>query len=288
MKQVHTMHRIVLIVFMFCFVFSLSANPAMAAQVFKIGIMQAQAGAAKKYAPLETYLEKKGVTVKFLPVASYRNAATLFARGDVDAMFSGSAVAGVFILKGLATPLVRPVDTQGRSTYWAVVIGRRGGQPFNARSADYFAGKKVAFPALASSGEFFFKSLPGAADANVTTIIAANHQDALEKLSRGEVDYAILKNMVWDSLQQKYPAFEKLGQDPGQNPNDTLIVSKKTAAETTKAVLTALIAVENDPEAAAVREGLGIRNFTITSANDFTSTLDLLKRAGVTAQYEFK
>lgn len=288
MKLAHTTQRLAILCFMFLFVCTLSATPAAAAPVFKIGIMQAQTGSAKKFAPLESYMKTKGVTVKFLPVATYANAATLFDRGDIDGMFSGSAVAGVFILKGLAMPLVRPVDNQGRSTYWAVVIGRKGGQPFTARSAGYFAGKTVAYPALASSGEFFFKSLPDAAETKVTTVIAANHQDALEKLTRGEVDFAILKNSVWDSLQEKYPAFVKLGQDPGQNPNDTLIVSKKTDNETIKAVVTALIAVENDPAAAAVREAMGIKGFIMTSTNDFSSTLGLLKRAGITPQYNFK
>lgn len=270
------------------FASSLLAGGASAAQPFKIGIMQAQAGTAKKFAPLESYLAGKGGEVKFVPIANYPTAAKLFSRRDIDGMFSGSAVAGILILKGSATPLVRPVDPQGRSKYWAVVIGRKGGAAFTARQADYFAGKKVAFPGLASAGDFFFKSLQGAAEVNVTTVIAANHEEALEKLSRGEVDYAIVKNTVWEALQGKYPDFALLGQDPAQNPHDTLIVAKGTGAETSKALSVALMGIEADPHAAEVRLSLGIKGFTVTSPADFSTTLGLLKRAGVTAQYEFK
>jgi len=81
------------------------------AGVFKVGIMQAQAGAAKKYAPLETYLLNENIQVKFVPFNTYKEAAQLFAKGDVDGMFSGSGVAGAFILKGLAKPLVRAALT---------------------------------------------------------------------------------------------------------------------------------------------------------------------------------
>lgn len=258
-----------------------------AAETFRIGIMQAQTGVAKKYAPLEAYLLNKNIHVKFVPFTDYVNAAEMFDHGSVDGMFSGSGVAGAFLIKGVANPLVRPVDTLGRSTYWAVIIARKGTPPFNDTAA-YFSGKKVTYSAIASSGEFFYRAIPGIDKINSQTIIAANHQDALDKLNRGEADFAIIKNMVWDSLKKKYPELSLAGQDGGQNPNETLIVAKKAPPAVIKDVLMALLAIENDPAAASVREGMGIKSFILTTTNDFNHTLDLLKRAGVTAQYDFK
>jgi len=257
------------------------------AEVFRIGIMQAQTGAAKKFEPLETYLLKENVQVKFVPLSNYKEAAQLFARGDVDGMFSGSGVAGVFILKGLVKPLVRPVDNQGRSTYWAVVIGRKDEKPFTG-DAGYFLNKRLTFSAMASSGEFFYRALPGINNIDAQVSIAGNHQDAIEKLSKGEADFAIVKNTVWDSLKSKYPALTKVGQDGGQNPNETLIISNKTSPETIKAVLMALLSVETNPAAAIVRESMAIKGFQLTTTNDFAHTLSLLKRAGVTADYDLK
>lgn len=257
------------------------------AEIFKIGIMQAQAGAAKKFESLETYLLKEKVQVKFVPFSNYKEAAQHFADGDVDGMFSGSGVAGVFILKGLVKPLVRPVDNQGCSTYWAVVVGRKGEKPFTG-DAGYFLNKRVAFPAMASSGEFFYRSLPGINNVGAQASIAGNHQAAIEKLRKGEADFAIIKNTVWDSMKSKFPDLAQVGQDSGQNPNETLIISNKTSLETIKKVLTALLRVEKDPAAAIVREAMAIKGFQLTTMNDFTYTLSLLKRAGVTADYDFK
>ena len=200
-------------------------------------------------------------------------------------MFSGSGVAGTFILKGLAKPLVRPVDNQGRSTYWAVVVGRKGEKPFTG-DAGYFLNKRVTFSAMASSGEFFYRALPGINNVGAQASIAGNHQAAIEKLSKGEADFAIIKNTVWDSLKSKYPHLAQVGQDGGQNPNETLIISNKTSPETIKEVLTALLSVGKNPAAAAVRETMAIKDFQLTTTNDFVHTLSLLNRAGVTADYD--
>lgn len=257
------------------------------AEIFKVGIMQAQSGAAKKFEPLETYLLKEKVQVKFVPFSNYKEAAQLFAQGEVDGMFSGSGVAGALLLKGLVKPLARPIDNQGRSTYWAVVIGRKGEKPFTG-DAGYFFNKRVTFSAMASSGEFYYRALPGINNVGAEASIASNHQAAIEKLSKGEADYAIIKNTVWDSLKSKYPYLTQVGQDGGQNPNETLIISNKTSPETIKAVLMALLNIEKDPAAAAVREAMAIKGFQLTTTNDFVHTLSLLKRAGITAEYDLK
>jgi ABC-type phosphate/phosphonate transport system substrate-binding protein len=248
--------------------------------------MQAQTGSAKKFEPLENYLLKENVQVKFVTFSNYKEAAQLFAKGDVDGMFSGSGVAGAMILKGLVKPLVRPIDNQGRSTYWAVVIGRKGDKPFTG-DAGYFFNKKVTFSAMASSGEFFYRALPGINNVGAQASIVSNHQAAIEKLSKGEADFAIIKNTVWESLKNKYPYLIQVGQDGGQNPNETLIISNKTSPETIKAVITALLNVEKNPAAATVREAMAIKGFQLTTTNDFAHTLSLLKRAGVTADYGF-
>ncbi|HEY5984997.1 MAG TPA: PhnD/SsuA/transferrin family substrate-binding protein, partial [Streptosporangiaceae bacterium] len=84
------------------------SGPAQAASL-KIGIMQAQAGDARKYQPLLDYLNKKGLSASFVTAGTYPAAADMFATGQVDAMFSGSGVAGAMMIKEVATPLARPV-----------------------------------------------------------------------------------------------------------------------------------------------------------------------------------
>lgn len=263
-----------------------TAGISLAAEI-KIGIMQAQAGEARKYQPLLDYLEKKGLQAQFVTTSTYPAAADMFAKGGVDAMFSGSGVAGAMIIKEVAVPLVRPVNQDGTSTYSAVVIVKKGSGKYTA-TADYFSGKRVIFTSLASSGEFYYRSL-GASKAKETKL-AASHGAALDALSRGQADVAIVKNRVWDKEKSKYPDLEEVGKDRTENPDNTLIVSKKLPAATSAQLASLLLGMGEDssPEAKAAREALKMSKFIKTSSADFKGTLQLLKKAGVTKSFAFK
>lgn len=267
---------------------SLAAGDVMAAD-FKIAIMQDKAGAARKFKPLLDYLTQKGVNAKFITAKDYPAAASMFATGKVDAMFSGSGIAGTFIIKGLAEPVVRPVSKSGWSTYWAVVLAKKGSARFNSR-ADYFKGKKVTFASLASSGEFFFRSIPGSADASKRMMKAASHGAAIDVLNRGKADVAIVKNRVWDKEKGKFPGVERVGEDQGENPNGTLIASKNANASTVKKVSGILQGLKADTSALATsaKDSLGITGYIATTDEDFKHTIGLLKRAGVSESFNFK
>ena len=252
------------------------------AEELRLTITNDQKNAAQKYKPLLDYLAKKGTTVAYVDAKDYPAAASLFAKGSVDAMFCGSGVAGAFMISELAVPLVRPVTVDGYSTYWAVIIAPKGSPAF-AGSAEYFKNKRVIFTSMASSGEFYFQSLPNSADMNATRIKAESHGDAIESLDKGRADIAIVKNRVWDSVKQKYPNLAMVGEDRGENPDGTLIVSE-TMPLSMRAKLSAdLLAIQNDPspEAQAVKSGMKISGFIKTTPQDFEHTLALLHKAGI-------
>ena len=75
------------------------------ADQLNLAIMEDMSGAAKKYAPLIGYLKNKGIEVTLIEVPAYTVAAQTFALGKVDAMFSGSGIAGTMMIKGVANPL---------------------------------------------------------------------------------------------------------------------------------------------------------------------------------------
>jgi ABC-type phosphate/phosphonate transport system substrate-binding protein len=253
----------------------------------KIGIMQASAGDARKFQPLLDYFSKKGVNASFVTAQDYPAAANMFASGAVSAMFSGSGIAGTMIIKGVADPLVRPVQANGVSTYSAVVIAPKGSTKFSG-DAGYFNGKKVIFSSLASSGEFYFHSLGPSKPASI--LKAASHGAAIDALSRGQADVAIVKNHVWNKDKEKYGSLEQVGGDNGENPDNTLIVSKKLDAATAQKISGILLGLKDDtsPEAAAVKDSLKIQGFIVTTDKDFKHTLGLLKKAGVTKDFGFK
>lgn len=265
----------------------LTSTPA-AAENFRIAIMQDQKGVAEHYQPLAQYLAKHQVDITLVPTQSYTGAANLFAEGKADGMFSGSGVAGTMIIKDVAYPVVRPVNLKGASTYWAVIIVPKGGSAFTPTAA-YFKGKRVAYCALASSGEFFFRSIPGALEAVSSVFISPSHGAALERVSKGDADIAIIKNMVWEDVKGRYPGLQEVGSDPEQNPNGTLIISRKTNPAAVKPLVAALLNLQNDtsPEAMAAKKELKITSYIITSANDFSHTLGLLHKAGVDKNFDF-
>ncbi|GAB4487886.1 MAG: phosphate/phosphite/phosphonate ABC transporter substrate-binding protein [Thermodesulfovibrionales bacterium] len=253
----------------------------------RIAIMQAQAGEARAYQPLLDYLRKNGIPASFTTAPNYTAAAEMFSKGQADAMFSGSGIAGTMIIKEVASPLVRPVTEAGTSTYSAVVVAKKGSPKFTG-GADYFTGKKVIFTALASSGEFYYRSL-GAPRAK-EMMLAASHGAAIDALSRGQADIAIVKNHVWTKEMSKYPDLEKVGGDSGENPDNTLIVSKKLAQADVRKLSSVLLGLKTDdaPEAAEVKKSLKIREYIRTTEADFASTLALLRKAGVTKAFDFK
>lgn len=280
--------RIVIVIFVILAV-GVTAIPAAAGQKFRIAIMQSQHGAAKKYRPLEVYLRTKGIEVQFVATPSYPSAAKMFADGKVDGMFSGSGVAGTLILKELADPVLRPVDTKGHSTYWAVLVAPVDAPQFTG-SSDYFTQKKVVCCSLASSGEFFYRSIPDIMEVDSVMVSAVSHGAAVAGLSKGVGDVAIVKNWVWDSVKAKYPNLKMVGRDAGENPNGTLIVSKTATPDLVQAVTEAMmeLSASKSQEATQVREQLGISKYVLTSRDDFKHTLDLLSRAGVDKDFNFQ
>ena len=256
---------------------------------FKICLMQEQKGAAAKFRPLLNYLIKKGVKASFVAAKTYPEAAKMFAKGKVDGMFSGSGIAGCMIIKGLAYPVVRPVSNGGWSTYWAVVLAPKGSDRFT-QNAEYFHNKRIIFCGLASSGEFFYRAVKGDEKIEAKTLNAASHGAAIDALDRGAADVAIVKNRVWDSVKAKYKGISRVGEDPGENPNMALIVSKKADPAVVKRISNILLGLKDDhsPEAEAVKEKMGITGFIKTTEKDFRFTLPLLKSAGVDSSFDFK
>ena len=272
-----------------CFWFLASSNSHAGSHAgFKICLMQEQKGAAAKFRPLLDYLKNKGVKASFVAAKTYPQAAKMFADGKVDGMFSGSGIAGCMIIKGLAYPVVRPVSSGGWSTYWAVVLAPEGSARFT-QNAEYFRDKRVIFCGLASSGEFFYRAIKGDQEINAKTLKASSHGAAIDALDRGAADIAIVKNRVWDSVKGKYDGIARVGEDPGENPNMALIVSKKADEKIVERISTILLGLKNDnsPEAEAVKEKLGITGFVKTTANDFKFTIPLLKKAGVDTSFDF-
>jgi ABC-type phosphate/phosphonate transport system substrate-binding protein len=121
-------------------------------------------------------------------------------------------------------------------------------------------------------------------------MLAASHGAALDALNRGVADVAIIKNHVWSKEKSKFSGLEQVGNDKIENPDNTLIVSKKLAGGTAAKLSSILLSLGDDQsgEAKAVKDSLKITKFIKTTPADFKGTLGMLKRAGVTKSFAFK
>ncbi|MHB8834768.1 MAG: PhnD/SsuA/transferrin family substrate-binding protein [Candidatus Methylomirabilia bacterium] len=279
------------LVTLFCLALILtSVSFALAADTLHFVIMSSEDPKKEgpKYAALAEYLKagSPGIGEIQLRVAKdYPEAAQLFKGGEVDGMFSGSFVAGIFIKKEVAKPIARPVLANGATTYKAYIIAKEGTKPF-AGIGD-FRGKKVAYTLLASSGDAFVRGLLAAdekAESVYTPVPAASHQIAINAVQSGAADYAVVKNLVWDSA--KYPGLALVGEDNGQNPNMTLIMSNAAAGKHGAEIQRQLLKLESDTgaQAAEVKKLFGIRAFIPTTNVDFNHTFEIFEKAHVNAK----
>lgn len=261
------------------------AEVARAAEL-RIVITQSQAGDARKYQPLLAYLAKKGVAAAFVTAPDNRAAADLFAAGKVDAMFSGSGIACTLFLKGLAEPLLRSVGVDGHSTYSAVVVAPKGSARFDG-AARYFDGKRVIFTSLASAGELYFRSLGPSKPAAI--LKAASHGAAIDALSRGQADVAIVKNHVWTKEKGNYAGLELVGADAGENPDGPFIVSRKLDPAAAQRISALLLGLEADPapEAVAAKKALALQRFAPSTTKDFAHAMKVVEKAGVTKDFTY-
>lgn len=252
------------------------------ADQLRIAFMQGNAGEAERCVPVVNYFKKNGLQSSLVSAKNYIHAAKLFESGQADAMFSSSGIAGIMIIKDLAYPLVRPLSDGGWSTEWAVIVAPKGSPQFT-KEAGYFKDKRVVYNRLAAAGEFFFRSLPGSGDVGATIVNASSPEAAIDILSRGLADVAIVKNRAWDLVKDKYPGLDLVGEATGENPDGTLIVSSSTEISLVSRVRTILKGLEGDksPEAEAVKKELNVKSFIDTTLDDFKHTLPMLEQAGV-------
>jgi ABC-type phosphate/phosphonate transport system substrate-binding protein len=244
-----------------------------------------------KYKKLSEFLQTKISSIRGINLVAakdFRDAAEKFRKGEANAMFAGSFVAAVLVKKGLAVPVVRPVDTDGASTYKALVIARKTAPAFKG-VAD-FNGKKVAYCSMASSGEIFALSMIEGKnpDGIFTPVKVPRHDMALDAVKAGGADYAIVKNTAWDP--QKYPELVVVYSDIEENPNTTLILSKSVYNHDGAAIEKALLAIENDKSEAAkeVKSNFNITKFTKTTEKNFGHTYEIIKKAKIDPQkYNF-
>ena len=265
----------------------LAVSTAFAAEPLHILVM-APTSAAKelpKYQALSDYLLSVNPLlgeIKLRVAEDYPDAARFFKQEGVEGMFSGSFVAAVFIAKGYARPIARPMLAGGASTYGASIVAKAGTAPFGGIKD--FKGKRVAACPLATAGDVFLLTLlePGQKPADVfTPVPVASHAAALEAVASGAADYAVVKSTVF--VPGSYPGLALVGSAVPGNPDNTFIMPGKSYEKLGALIARALLGLEADTseKAQAVKAAFGCTGFVLTTPMDFAPTFSIIRKTGI-------
>jgi hypothetical protein len=238
-----------------------------------------------KYEALSAYLQAASPQlgeIKLRVAKNYSEAARLFKSGEAEGMFSGSFVAAVFIGKGLARPVARPLRTDGTSTYRAAIVAKEGIKAFGGL-AD-FKNTRVAACPLATAGEVFLRALLGPGqkpESFFFPVPVESHQGALEAVLRGDADYAVVKSTIF--VPEGYPGLSLIGMQAAGNPDNTLILQPAVFEKIGDVISGALLGLDADTgeRALAVKKAFGCKGFIATTAMDFEQTFSIIRKAGV-------
>lgn len=271
--------------FVLIFVGVVWSGVSLSAETLRLGITQDKFGEASNYGSLIQYFSKAKIKIEAVGFADYGSAARRFCNGELDLIFVGSGVAAVMIKKKNGYPLLRPVHPEGWSTYRAVILAPKDFKSSNDL-AKILKNRSIAAAALASSGEFFVRSILGS---KARIFLTSSHASAIGRLAGGRVDFAVVKNRVWDRSKSKYPNVKKIGEDKGRNPNSTLLVSHRTDKKLVAGVKRLLLDLgqDNSKLAQKVKSDLRVIRYIPTTPKDFEDTFSIIEKAGALKKFNF-
>ncbi len=163
---------------------------------------------------------ESGVVIRPRIAKNYPEILDAFSTEDQNLVYVGSFVQAIIAARKLGNPLVQNVN--GRELYSGILIYPEGQNP---QSILKNSPDKIAFAVGASSGESSAK----AATAGQSAIGVPNHGAAVNAVSAGKANAAVVKNWWWADNQDKFPgmkSYEIPGISEQKNPDNVLTASK--------------------------------------------------------------
>ncbi len=243
----------------------------------------------KRYEPLAKYLESKmGVAIELKVLPHYGNIIDNFVSEGLDGAFFGSFTGALAIKKLGVTPLVRPEDREGTSTYYGMVFVRKDS---HIKSAADMKGKRFAFVDKATTAGWllplhFFKEW-GITDYQhwfAETYFAGTHKDAIYDVLDRKADMGSAKNTVFYKLAGQDSRIlndlEILGASVPV-PENTLAVRPGLDERLVLQLKKTLLVMDQDPEGKVVLAHFGAARFIETTTADYNVVLDYAQHIGL-------
>lgn len=289
------MRHILRVIFLAALILSFNIpSPSLAAptqQKILIGIMPEMNVFRQKqrFKLLGEHLSKKtGVQVEFTILSRYGNIVERFTSEKMDGAFFGSFTGALAIKKLGVVPLARPVNLDGSSTYHGYLFTRKDS---GIKSVDDMKNKKIAFVDKATTAGYIFP-LSYLKENGVTDIshffresfFAGSHDAAINAVLNKKADLGAAKHSIYDRERKRDQRVDReltiLAESP-HVPSNGLCVRKDLPEPIKSNLKTVLISLHTDPEGKAVLQQFGALKFIETTANDYQSVFDLVKKSGI-------
>lgn len=260
-------------------------------QRFLIGLIPEQNVFTQKqrYEPLAVYLSKKiGRKVELVIFSRYGNIIHDFTAKALDGAFLGSFTAALAHTKLGLGVLVRPVWSDGASTYYGMIFVRKDsgirdikdmrGKRFVFVDKDTTAGWLLPMYYFETNGVHDYRSFLSEG------YFAGTHEGAIYDVLDKKADIGAAKNTVFYRLASSDPRISEelliLARSPDV-PANGLFVRKDLDGTLKRKLKESLLNMDQEAEGKKVLKDFGALGFVETSAADYVPVIEYAERIGI-------
>jgi phosphonate transport system substrate-binding protein len=250
----------------------------------------------ERYGPLMEYVGKKaGVRFELKVLPRYGNIVANFKSLELDGAFFGSFTYALAHSRMGLTVLARPENPKGISTYHGIIFVRKDS---GIRSAEDMRGKRMALVDKATTAGYllplaFFRE-NGISDHGKflkEVYFTGTHEDAIRDVLERKADVGAAKNTIYERILAEEPNVGKLLRILAVSPDvpeNGLAVRQDLDKDLAGKIKDALLAMDRDPEGAAILRDFGARKFIETVDEDYDPVYRYAREADIDlATYDY-
>ncbi len=243
----------------------------------------------QRFEPLAAYLsERMGVKVKLTILSRYGNIIARIKEEKIDGAFLGSFTGALAISQLNVTPLARPINMDGTSTYFGHIFVKKDS---NIKTVADMKGKSLVLVERATTAGYVFPlawlKRQGVNDISTyfsEHFFAGSHDGAIDAVLNNEADVGAAKNTIYERMQKSDPQIDKeliiLANSP-RVPSNGLCVRENLDEKYKEQLKDLLLNLHQDPKGIEVLKKLGAKRFVETNREDYQPVLDLATEAGI-------
>ena len=247
----------------------------------------------RRYEPLAEYLALRlDMNVRLSVMPGYDEALNTFVENKMDAAFFGSMTYVLAHSRLGVEVIARPVDLDGMSTYYGVLIVRADSKIFSSKG---MKGKRMAFVAKNTMAGYlhplgYFKKN----DIDYRTYFkefyfTGTHEDVIYDILDRKADVGAVKSTVLARLAAEDPKVAKelfiISRTPPV-PENSLAVRPDLSASLKEKIRTTLLNMHEDPEGIKALQDFKAQKFIATRDRDFHSIYIYAHELGIDVHAE--